>query len=999
MSKTFDQGKDEVANLCQYFTTNRQSFLAPGVKEAHVRQSLIDPFFEALGWDVRNDSMAAPQYREVIPEDSLDVEGQQKAPDYTFRVGTLPKFYVEAKKCGVNISADPAPAYQLRRYGFSAKLALSILTDFDELGVYDCASRPRPGDKASHARIQYFGFNEYPDRWREIWDVFSREAVWSGTFDQYAASKRKRGTSEVDSEFLKDIEGWRDVLARNLALRNSDLSADDLNAAVQRIIDRIVFLRMAEDRGLESYGQLHKLCEQPDIYNRFMSGLCRKADQKYNSGLFHFQKEPGVSDAPDTLTPRLAVDDNALKPILQSLYFEHGCPYHFGVLPVEILGTVYERFLGKVIRLTAGHQAKVEEKPEVRKAGGVYYTPAYIVNYIVLNTIGKQIEGKSPADLAGGKTTLPFRVLDMACGSGSFLLGAYQFLLDHCLKWYQADLSKKHAKAVYQNAKGETRLTIAERKRILTTHIYGVDIDRQAVETTKLSLLLKALEGENDTTLSRQMTLFHERALPNLSDNIKCGNSLIASDFSMVPEDLVRVHAFDWPAQFPDAMKSGGFDAIVGNPPWGALFSESELEYLRNHHRAIIVRMVDSFMYFAHASVERLRQGGFFGMILPDVMLYQTDTQRLRQFFTEKTSLSQICNMGDVFNQVTRPACIVVCLNAINSKQKVSVADFVSVLKEEKPRRIADKSSYTEVDQSRISQVPGCLFTTSGFSNYSLWERVSSCPSQRLADLADEDGIQRGVSPDLKAAFLVNRRTAEESKLEAEKLRPALTGGKQVKRYDIDRPDLLLIYTGRDDDYRRLPHICEYIDQFKDQITCKEVQQKKHSVYSLHRAREERIFLKPLKLVGVITEDEIVLALDDQRTFATDGLYLFGLKPSVDARYVMGVMNSRLFVSIYRLLTLEKGRALAQVKPTIIANFPIRTVDFTNPTDRASHDKLVGLVEKMLALTPKLRGATSESEKATLHNAITTTDAEIDRLVYELYGLTKEEIKIVEGEH
>ena len=145
---------------------------------------------------------------------------------------------------------------------------------------------------------------------------------------------------------------------------------------------------------------------------------------------------------------------------------------------------------------------------------------------------------KSPSDLAGGKTTPPFRVLDMACGSGSFLLGAYQCLLDHCLKWYQANLSKKHAKAVYQNAKGETRLTIGERKRILTTHIYGVDIDRQAVETTKLSLLLKALEGENDTTLSRQMTLFHERALPNLSHNIKCGNSLIASDFSMIPEEL-----------------------------------------------------------------------------------------------------------------------------------------------------------------------------------------------------------------------------------------------------------------------------------------------------------------------------------------------------------------------------------------------------------------------------------------------------------------------------
>ena len=233
------------------------------------------------------------------------MEGQQKAPDYTFRVGTLPKFYAEAKKCGVNISADPGPAYQLRRYGWSAKVALSILTDFEELGVYDCTLRPRPSDKASHARIQYFRFEEYPDRWRELWDVFSREAVWSGAFDQYAASKRKRGTSEVDAEFLKEIEGWRDALARNIALRNARPSADDLNAAVQITIDRVVFLRMAEDRGLEPYGQLLRLCERPDIYARFMRELCRKADDKYNSGLFHFQKEDGVSGAarPDHAAP------------------------------------------------------------------------------------------------------------------------------------------------------------------------------------------------------------------------------------------------------------------------------------------------------------------------------------------------------------------------------------------------------------------------------------------------------------------------------------------------------------------------------------------------------------------------------------------------------------------------------------------------------------------------------------------------------------------------
>ncbi|HVB55432.1 MAG TPA: hypothetical protein VNE63_03240 [Candidatus Acidoferrales bacterium] len=390
-AKTADQGKEVVTKLCHYFTTNRQAFLAPGVKEAHIRQSLIDPLFEALGWDVGNKSMTAPQYREVIPEDSLDVEGQQKAPDYTFRVGSLPKFYAEAKRCGVNIGADPAPAFQLRRYGWSAKLALSILTDFEELAVYDCTLRPRPSEKASHARTQYFHFDEYPDRWRELWDMFSRDAVWSGAFDQYAASKRKRGTSEVDEEFLKEMEGWRLALAGNIALRNKNLSLDDLNAAVQLTIDRVVFLRMAEDRGLEPYEQLLKLCERPDIFSRFMHDLSRRADQKYNSGLFHFQKESGVSEEPDRITPKLAVDDKIFKPILQSLYFSHGSPYQFGVMPVEILGTVYERFLGKVIRLTAGHQAKIEEKPEVRKAGGVYYTPDYIVDYIVRQTIASSL--------------------------------------------------------------------------------------------------------------------------------------------------------------------------------------------------------------------------------------------------------------------------------------------------------------------------------------------------------------------------------------------------------------------------------------------------------------------------------------------------------------------------------------------------------------------------------------------------------------------------------
>ena len=968
MSKTFDQGKDEVARLCPYFANNRQSFHAQGVKEAHIRQSLIDPFFEALGWDMRNAAMAAPQYREVITEDSLDIEGQQKAPDYTFRVGTLAKFYVEAKKCGVNLNIDMGPAYQLRRYGFSARLALSILTDFEELGVYDCASRPRPNDKASHGRVQYFGFAEYPDRWREIWDVFSREAVWSGTFDQYAASKRKRGTSEVDSEFLKDIEGWRDVLARNLAIRNNDLSVDDLNAAVQKLIDRIIFLRMAEDRGLEPYGQLLKLCEQPDIYGRFIDKLCQKADQKYNSGLFHFEKEPGVSEAPDSLTPDLTMDDNVLKPILQSLYFEHGCPYHFGVLPVEILGTVYERFLGKVIRLTAGHQAKVEEKPEVRKAGGVYYTPAYIVNYIVQNTVGKQVEGKSPADLAGGKAKPPFRVLDMACGSGSFLLGAYQFLLDHCLKWYQANPSKKYANAVYQNAKGETCLSISERKRILTSHIFGVDIDRQAVETTKLSLLLKALEGENDTTLSKQMSLFHERALPNLSDNIKCGNSLIASDFSMHPEDLVRVNAFDWPAQFPDAMKSGGFDAIIGNPPYALVGADQPLQqkYFTDGRYKLTAYKINLYLLFLERALGLLnKERGRLGYIIPKSLAFNTFYSSTRSLILRSFAIPLLVEIREkVFTDAE-----------VGNSLLFFAQSSKNPLQNELCYRIVQNVFPVESIIREFKQKNSELLLDT--ETYFRPRELAS--SGKTVPLSSSWIVNNGLNPGnvRHILFAETKKTSKHKKLVL---------GRDIQKYHLSWSGTWV----------------HYDPALKSEIKLTDIKSKPGMTAQTKvdfALRNPEIYSPPNILVRK-TADHIVACYDDT------GYYFDSLAYGIQARksttenplFLIGLLNSKYLNRVHDQLSQNKDKVFAKVLAENLKKMPLPILDFSNSTDRIRHDKLVGLVEKMLTLTPKLREATSESEKAALQNAIKTTDTEIDRLVYELYGLTEDEIKIVEGE-
>jgi predicted type IV restriction endonuclease len=1018
MSKTFDQGKEEVAKLCRYFGTNRQAFLAPGVKEAHIRQSLIDPLFESLGWDVRNTAMTAPQYREVIPEDSLDVEGQQKAPDYTFRVGPLPKFYAEAKKCGVNIGADPAPAYQLRRYGWSGKVALSVLTDFEEFGVYDCTMRPRPSDKASHARIQYLRFDEYPDRWRELWDVFSREAVWSGAFDQYAASKRKRGTSEVDVEFLKEIEGWRDALARDIALRNKDLSSDDLNAAVQLTIDRVVFLRMAEDRGLEPYEGLLKLCERPGIYPRFMAELCHRADQKYNSGLFHFQRESGVSEDPDRITPKLTVDDKVFKPILESLYFAHGSPYHFGVVPVEILGTVYERFLGKVIRLTAGHQAKVEEKPEVRKAGGVYYTPAYIVEYIVKHTVGRQIEGRSPAQLAGSAGVpagssgrrdggATFRVLDMACGSGSFLLGAYQCLLDHCLKWYIEHKPETFKKAVYKDPRnGLWRLTIEEKKRILTTHIFGVDIDPQAVEVSKLSLLLKVLEGETDQSFSLSLLPFGDRALPNLADNIKCGNSLVGPDYftgKLIadPEEMKRVNPFDWSQGFPDAIKAGGFDCVIGNPPYVRQESLSNIkEYLKQNYEAFD-GVADLYAYFMEQGVKLLRDGGLFSIIVSSSFLRATYGEPLRRTLKRHGAVLRIVDFGGlaVFANAKDTYVCIPLLQKGAKQDRVEVAkveslDFTNLTDHVSPRRFT-------IPSEQLSAEAWALKTD---EEVAVFAKITKA-GKPLGDYLG-GRVFYGIKTGLNDAFIIDGATRnqliEQDKKSAELIKPLL-GGEDIRRYIFHETGLWLIFTRRGVDIDRYPAIRDHLERWKEDLTPKRNKSakkgRKPGRYAWHEIQDDVAYYEVFDGPKLIYPDIAKgprFCLDVGGHYLANTAYCLG----TEDRYLLGVLNSRLFWFAIGNISIPFGVRAGQYRYRLIYQYmekvPIRVIDFSNSADKSRHDRIVILVDSMLGLHERLAAAKSAAQKAIIQRQIEATDAELDRLVYDLYGLTAEEIAVVE---
>lgn len=299
---------DAIKRLIDRFDQQSDHIRSPDYNETLIRIDFINPLMGEPGWDIDNRQGFAERYREVVHEDRVKVAGQTKAPDYSFRIGGRRKFFLEAKKPAVNIKVNWEPAYQLRRYAWSAKLLVSLLTDFEDFAVYDARIQPKQLEKASVARREFVHYTQYAERWDFLSGTFSKDAVLRGEFDRYCEAKKGRGAQPFDEAFLGEIEQWRKAIAGSLARHNAALDEAALNFAVQRIIDRIIVLRIAEDRGTETVGQLQALLNGERVYER-LNAVFRGADERYNSGLFHFDREPGRDEPPDTLTPGLEVDD------------------------------------------------------------------------------------------------------------------------------------------------------------------------------------------------------------------------------------------------------------------------------------------------------------------------------------------------------------------------------------------------------------------------------------------------------------------------------------------------------------------------------------------------------------------------------------------------------------------------------------------------------------------------------------------------------------------
>jgi type I restriction-modification system DNA methylase subunit len=1014
----------KIQDLVIRFEEQFESYKESGYNETLTRRDFIDPFFKALGWDVDNSEGYAEAYREVIHEDRVKVGQATKAPDYSFRLsGGKKLFFVEAKKPSVSIKDDISVSYQIRRYGWNAKLAISVITDFEEFAVYDCTKKPNPTDKTGIARIKYINYKDYIKEFDYLWNIFSKEQVLKGSFDRYIVSDTvKKGTSTVDKEFLASLDSWRTYLATSISLKNRELDEDEINYAVQLIIDRLIFLRIAEDRRVEQYGLLKTAVNQKgDAYQNLFYNF-RKADEKYNSGLFDFKK--------DTISESLHVDNKVIKTIVNEMYYPS--PYDFSQIPVEILGSVYEQFLGKQIKIDKAHRAKIEEKPEVRKAGGVYYTPQYIVDYIVKNTVGKLVDGKTP------KQVSDIKICDPACGSGSFLLGAYQYLLDFHKNFYTDNGTKVGKKDSPVTPQGN--LTAAEKKRILLNNIYGVDIDVNAVEVTKLSLLIKCMEGETATTIEQQQKLWHERILPSLDNNIKCGNSLVDTDYydGQLELESRKIKPFNWQKAFPEVFKiklptetnefrtqfkkvehaykggdelaekygiklnepsggysyNGGFDVVISNPP----YVRQELigiqkSYFENKYR-VYHGMADLYSYFIERSFQLLNICGLYGIIVANKWMRAAYGEPLREYLSKQT-LEQIIDFGDlpVFESATTYPCIVI---ARKEKKLENTIEIIRV----KTLRFENLREYVRQNKQLVGQKS---LNTKG------WNLAGETENHLLDKIRNtgiplgefvKGKIYRGVLTGLNEAFVIDKTTKnrliEEDPKSSEIIKPFLAG-RDIKRYQNPESNKYIIlfpkgFTNGKGNTPKIPwnwlnqnypSVATYLIPFEDKA--KKRFDKGDFWWELRACDYYSEFKKPKIMLPDI-------ALNMQAMFDETGYYCANTAYiiPVNDKILLGILNSKLVQYYYLSISNSIRGGYLRFIRQYLEQIAIPIYD--------QNIAIEGQVDLLIKLNIELKSAKLPDKIDQLQTQIEYTDKKINQLVYQLYDLTEEEISIIENQ-
>ncbi|MCX6028244.1 MAG: N-6 DNA methylase [Chloroflexi bacterium] len=956
-----------------------------GYNEDNTRKDFILPLFRALEWNI---------------QDSAEVSAEERVSrgwvDFAFRIGGVPRFFLETKRISEDLTR-PQWVQQAMDYAWTKGVTWALLSDFEGLRVFNAEWKE---DNPLRAQFLEFGVDSYLADFDRLWWL-SRPEMVAGTLNREAEKVGKKARREPVSQHLfDDLKSWRQILFKNLHAYNPQWSAGQIDEAVLRILNRLIFIRTAEDRqveGVRLQAMLRELRDQkrggqllPELRK-----LWREFDTAYDSQLFEMHRAD-LLDCPPS----------PLETLIEGLYGKHYLLYNFNAIDADVLGTVYEQYLGAQTALeeaepqTAGERAAVVRRSSsVRKSQGIFYTPTFVTKYIVAQTVGRYL------DEHGYHPDRPIRILDMACGSGSFLIEAFD-VLDRYVAEMRGDLAPSLSPSPVARGRAGVGADVhahARQMELLTQCIYGVDKDEQAVAVARLNLLLKALHTRD--------------RLPPL-EHIRAGDSLISG----APDELRAAFGpdwrskrpFNWQEEFPEVFSplpglgegagGEGFDVIIGNPPYvrQETLGEEFKAYVAGKYTTH-AGTADLYVYFIERAMQLLKPGGLFGFIVANKWLRANYGKPLRQWLKGQ-HIVEIVDFGDlpVFQTATTYPCILIL-----HKEAPALTFRVTSVKS------LDFTDLTAVVQTQSYPVAQASLDDAGWS-------LSADATQTILDKMRSHGISldeyvegrvfRGIISGLNEAFVINNGTrnrliAQDAR-SVELIRPFLLG-RNIKRYAPPQAERHLVFmpngwtrgrckqTGDEWNWlqQHYPAIADHLMPFQE--AAEKRWDKGEFWWELRSCDYYGEFDKP-KIIYPDIAPRGYFSIDTSGALCDSTAFI----QSTASKYLLGILNSRAitFFMANSGATIRGG--FLRWKRQYVRPIPVPRLDQTSPTDAARHDHLVALVDEMLALQPQLAAAERGLDDARhdLARRIARVDRAIDDLVYELYGLTEEEIRIVEGQ-
>ena len=991
------QSRQNISTLIEKYHRLADTGRIKEFNEAQTVNEFILPLFQFLGWDIHNINAD-----EVTPEERIS----KGRVDWAFRIDGIPKFFLEAKALKVDLDVGKW-AEQAINYAWNKGCTWAILTDFEGIKIFNAdvspSPRPLPQGEGIGRESLFFELkaSEYLSRFDQLW-LLSKEAFKEGLLDKEAEKWGKKvKRTHVGEKLFQDMMEWRMLLTKGFHKANA-LNPDELDEGVQRFLDRLIFIRTAEDRGIEP-NILLSLIRQSDERKLVINGLTkifRDFDDGYNSKLFE-----------EHYSEKWNIDNETLKTVINGLYeTRDGYRYDFSAISADVLGGIYEQYLGHILK-QAKKRAEVKKEHTRRKEQGIYYTPTFVVDYIVKNTIGKFLSEKSYREV------MDLKVLDPACGSGSFLIRAYDELVDYFEK-------KDKQKNLFTGF------------RILTGNIYGVDLDAQAVEIAQLNLLLK--------TLSSRVKL------PNLAGKIRVGNSLISdhlqchseldseskemlkqvqhdklSEYTLqhyFGENFKEKKPFTYENQFPEVFnrKNPGFDVIIGNPPYVRIqtLPKDEVKYFSDKYQSAGSNY-DIYVLFVERGLQLLRDGGVLGFILPKKFFTASYGEGLRKVISKYNALSEIVDFGheQVFEGATTYTCLLFLRKGKNPSFRYgTVKDFAKV----KYSKNLDKDSIEGVSvKSRMLSHKTWFFA--GGDEASIIEKLESLPKLEsitnnifvgLQTSADSVYIMDSINTSDKNLCFYSKALKKEVTLEPTLLKPVISGI-DVKRYNYPEKRQYILFPYQiidgkaklinESELKRLtPKTYEYLKE--NERLLKNREGGKFNDRQWYRfGRTQNIAIQEQVKICVPRLVSRVQAIFDERgEFYLDNVDVGGLTLRDATRenclYILALLNSNLLTYYLTKISTPFRGGFYSCNKQYLSQLPIKLLDLSNPAEKSRHDEIISLADKMLKLKKELQKTSENTDKwYSLKKEIEQTDRLLDEIVYELYGLTEKEISIIES--